>query len=212
MTEVDPDTGELDAINRRAELEAIVQSEMVSAPGFFAVVAIDLDELKEINDSENHASGDAYIITARDVLQAYVRQPNPQDPDYREGDVIVEGRTIHTNGDEYWVIIRNVNLQEQVSAFIERMQEILDDYGIGASMGGRVHIPGEHVSDLLNDADNLMHNNKLQRALIEYKLTLEQEVAFRAGVAVITSLGISLRNASKLLEALDMRDNGQASH
>lgn len=202
-----PASLELDAINRRAELEGTAAAEMARAPGNIAAVAGDLDELKDVNDTEGHASGDEYIKTCRDVLQASVRHPDDRDPGQYRGDIIAERRAIHTSGDEYWIILRGVSTQEGVDAFIKRMQAVLDDYGIGISMGGRVHRPGETVADIRDDADALMQANKMERTLAKYSLTPEKEAAFKEHIVAIRELGVaSLRVAQKVVDALDWRD------
>jgi hypothetical protein len=48
---------EAGAINKRAELEAMVKAEVVQLPGRFAAIALDLGELRDVNNTEGHASG-----------------------------------------------------------------------------------------------------------------------------------------------------------
>jgi diguanylate cyclase (GGDEF)-like protein len=195
-------------INKRAELEAMVQAEAGQLPGYFAAVAIDLDELKNVNDTEGHASGDAYLQTARDVLRASVRHRSDTEPGHEaSGDLIAEGRALHVHGDEYWVILRHVSTQQQVQAVVARLQEVLDDYGIGASMGGRVHAPGERIGDLLADADALLYRDKMARALNAHRLTAAEELQLRRCQEVILRLGFtSLRSAQKYYSAMHWRD------
>jgi diguanylate cyclase (GGDEF)-like protein len=199
-------------INKRAELEGLVQAEAVQLSGCFAAIAIDLDELKDVNDTEGHASGDEYLRTARAVLQASVRHPGDAEPAHATGDLLAEGRALHVHGDEYWVILRHVSTEQQVQAFITRLKEVLDDYGIGASMGGRVHEPGESVGDLLADADELLYQDKMARALSAHRLTAEEEEQLRRCQEVIRRLGFtSLRSAQKYYTAMGWRDGSQDS-
>lgn len=83
-----------------------MQAEVARLPGYFATIAIDLDELKDVNDTEGHVSGDQYLWTARAVLQASMRHPGDDEPGHRTGDLLAEGRALHVHGDEYWVILR----------------------------------------------------------------------------------------------------------
>ena len=198
-------------INKRVDLEAMVQAEATQPPGGFAAIAIDLDDLKDVNDTEGHASGDEYLRTARAVLQASVRHPDDAEPGRAAGDLLAEGRALHVHGDEYWVILRHVSTEHQVQTFITRLKVILDDYGIGASMGGRVHAPGESVGNLLADADELLYQDKMARALSSHRLTAAEEDQLRCCHEVIRRLGFtSLRNAQKYYAAMDWRD-GQLS-
>lgn len=200
-------------INQRAELEGLVQVESIQLPGYFAAIAIDLDELKDVNDTEGHAAGDEYLRTARAVLQASVRHPDDTEPGRTSGDLIAEGRALHVHGDEYWVILRHVSAEQQVQAFITRLKALLDDYGVGASMGGRVHVPGERVGDLLADADELLYQDKMARALSAHRLTANEEEQLRRCHEVIRQLGFtSLRSAQKYYAAMTWRDGHETTN
>jgi predicted signal transduction protein with EAL and GGDEF domain len=133
-----------------------------------------------------------------------VRHRSDTEPGHgASGDLIAEGRALHVHGDEYWVILRHVSTQQQVRAFVARLQEVLDDYGIGASMGGRVHVPGESIGDLLADADALLYQDKMARALNAHLLTAAQEQQLRRCQEVILRLGFtSLRSAQKYYAAM----------
>lgn len=201
---------EISPINRRPELEGIVQAEIDVATGRFAAIAIDLDDLKEVNESEGHDNGDKYIKTARDVLQALIGQPDDQDDEVRQAGTIIEGRAVHLAGDEYWVVLYGVKTQAQVDAFIARMKAVLDDYGIGASMGGRVHRPGEEVEDMLANADDMLYEDKMQRVLDKHRLSiLEEALLLEHALAIRRILGeVSLRTVQKYFDAMKWRDDG----
>ncbi len=76
-----------------------------------AVLFIDLDRFKQVNDLAGHAAGDQLLIQVSSRLQEQVRQ----------SDLIAR-----VAGDEFVVVLYNVNL-EQASRLAEKMRLILDE-------------------------------------------------------------------------------------
>lgn len=116
-----------------------------------AVLFIDLDGFKAINDTLNHAGGDAALRIVANRLRASVRSAD------------TVGRI---GGDEFVIVLSHVERAEDVAAvarkIIATVAEPLDVYGtpcqIGASIGIAIH--PEHGNDaaaLLCAADEAMY-------------------------------------------------------
>jgi diguanylate cyclase (GGDEF)-like protein/putative nucleotidyltransferase with HDIG domain len=67
----DPLTG---LANRRAFEQALSERLTVQAPEPFAVLMLDVDGLKQVNDARGHAAGDAVLKRVASVLSAHLRQ------------------------------------------------------------------------------------------------------------------------------------------
>jgi diguanylate cyclase (GGDEF)-like protein len=108
-----------------------------------AVLMIDLDGLKQVNDRCGHAAGDALLRLAAEIVQANVRHD----------DVIVT----RWGGDEIVVTLWDLSLADTV---LWRLRDALDGrYGARASVGlGR-----GPISDALRQADAAMYEAKAAR-------------------------------------------------
>jgi diguanylate cyclase (GGDEF)-like protein/PAS domain S-box-containing protein len=110
-------------LNRRG-LEK--QYEHLPSSSGFALLAIDLDGFKQINDSLGHAAGDAVLVETAARLLATVR----------ETDLVCR-----TGGDEFAVIIASTRdrAQDVAGRIVERLQAPIDagsDVTVSASVGG----------------------------------------------------------------------------
>ncbi|WP_164983899.1 EAL domain-containing protein [Cellulomonas endophytica] len=148
---VDPITG---LGNRRAFLERLTRSVGRAAEGVpFAVLFLDLDRFKVINDSLGHGTGDRLLRAVGERLRGAVR---PGDTAARFG------------GDEFAVLIDGV-AADAVPAVVQRVRESLvrpvDVNGhslwLSASIGIAVSSAGyETAEDVLRDADTAMYDAK----------------------------------------------------
>lgn len=119
-----------------------------------AVLFIDLDRFKVINDSLGHLQGDQLLIEAAQRLKASVR---PSDTLARFG------------GDEFAVLLENINEPGPAVRVAERIQAALEspfmldsrEVYTSASIGIAVsHQDTEEPQDLLRDADTAMYRAK----------------------------------------------------
>lgn len=119
----------------------------------FAVLFIDLDGFKPVNDSLGHKAGDAVLRHVSKRLQASLRR----------GDVAAR-----YGGDEFTLLINNVSGENDVIRVAERILAKLKEpieagkpVTVGASIGialsRNLH---EHPEDLIRDADGAMYQAK----------------------------------------------------
>ena len=125
-------------------------------PSFrFALMFVDLDGFKPINDRLGHKAGDAVLRHVARVFQSCLRQ----------GDVV--GRY---GGDEFVFLLNQVNNRSEVTEVAERVLSRLqapidvgDAVRVGASIGiafnSNMH---ETAEELIRDADQAMYRAKAQ--------------------------------------------------
>lgn len=121
-----------------------------------AVLFIDLDDFKKINDSISHEIGDKLLIEAARRLESTVR----------DGDTVSR-----LGGDEFIVLMGHVRSEDDVHPIAEKLLECvrqpfrLDgrELTLTASIGIAVYPnDGETPADLLRNADTAMYQSKAQ--------------------------------------------------
>jgi len=128
--------------NRRLTLDRIGHAidRNTRGPGATAVLYIDLDRFKEVNDRDGHAAGDAQLKVVAERLLVAVRP----------GDTV--GRL---GGDEFVVVAEALPDTEAALALADRVHAALRD--VTASIGiVLVRVPRD-VDDVLRDADAAMY-------------------------------------------------------
>ncbi len=122
----------------------------------FAVLFIDLDRFKTINDSLGHQAGDELLLIITEKLTQLVR---PSDMVARLG------------GDEFVVVLENVRSRERVSQIAERILNCLQEPNeiaghqiySSASIGIVLASPAyDQPDDLVRDADIAMYRAKVK--------------------------------------------------
>lgn len=202
--------------NRRAELLAYIDQELHANSGQVAVVTLDLEDLKDYNDTAGHDIGDQKLARTLELLLANVRtksdsgatkipwQRHPdvqrqQDPQRHPDTILRYGRAWHASGDEYWLLLYDVHEQEDVDAFTARLQGILEQEGINASMGGLLHREGQTADQLMRDVDTLERQNKRERAL---RYAAGNETRLTEMIQELHEMGISPRRFAKIAAAM----------
>jgi diguanylate cyclase (GGDEF)-like protein/PAS domain S-box-containing protein len=131
----------------------------------FAVMFLDLDRFKIINDSLGHHVGDQLLIGVAQRLEACLRAT---DTVARLADATTVARL---GGDEFTVLLDDLKSPADATAVAERIrqamaepfhlgsQEVFTNASIGIRIGGG---EAEHTEDLIRDADTAMYHAKNQ--------------------------------------------------
>ena len=157
--ESERDTDPLTRLYNRRGLSRRVERILEAGTGdTYAVVMIDLDDLKEVNDTYGHESGDQYIISAAEILKKIVGE---------------SGLTARHGGDEFVLFLEEKNeetLQEkllQLKSAQDSSEAVLHDgqhvplrFSMGCCFIDEVAAP---YDEMLEKADIAMYQNKRQR-------------------------------------------------
>ncbi|TYL45247.1 EAL domain-containing protein [Nocardioides sp. BGMRC 2183] len=151
---LDPLTGVGNRVALRETLGSVVRSETAS----YAVVMLDLDGFKQVNDERGHAVGDRLLVNVAQVLSSAV---GPNDLVARIG------------GDEFVVVLRLDDARqggELADHLRDRVQSVIDaapwhrQIAVGVSVGmAVVGVDGEDPDALLQLADRRMYQVKRRR-------------------------------------------------
>ncbi|MGB0467902.1 MAG: sensor domain-containing protein [Pontibacterium sp.] len=121
-----------------------------------AVLFIDLDRFKHVNDSLGHHEGDLLLIQASRWLQQAVRHSDT---------------VARLGGDEFVIVLPHIQNPEQVSrivqaiqqAFVQEVQLSLQDIFVTASIGIALYPgDGQSAGELMKNADAAMYHAKGQ--------------------------------------------------
>lgn len=137
--------------NRRA-VEEILAAEISRAQRFaheLAVVLLDLDRFKEINDSFGHAAGDVMLRAVSRLLTSLARQ----------GDTVSRW-----GGEEFVVVLPETDLAG-AQRFAERLRRTIEAHSVGdmhtsASCGVATMLPEDTVEELIGAADEALYQAK----------------------------------------------------
>ena len=158
--ESERDTDPLTRLYNRRGLSRRVERILEAGTGdTYAVVMIDLDDLKEVNDTYGHESGDQYIISAAEILKKIVGE---------------SGLTARHGGDEFVLFLeekseRSAARKSFFSLKVRRTapKAVLHDgqhvplrFSMGCCFIDEVAAP---YDEMLEKADIAMYQNKRQR-------------------------------------------------
>ena len=132
-----------------------IEWEMDSGKAEFAVVMVDLNELKHVNDSYGHANGDHYIIGASQILCRVF----DHSPVFRIG------------GDEFVAILQGEDYANREKLFLalqeayrktaaDETREPWQQYSAACGMAVYQGIPGETFESVAQKADAGMYQDK----------------------------------------------------
>lgn len=154
----------LTRIPNRAYFEANVNQALLQSPlAALAVMLVDLDRFKTVNDTLGHAAGDTLLRLAAERLQVAVRA----------GDVVAR-----FGGDEFAVLLNPSSTIEEPSQIAKRILELLQKtymiegqlVNVGASIGiAQSPRDGNDCKTLLKHADLALYQSKeMGRAMFQF--------------------------------------------
>jgi diguanylate cyclase (GGDEF)-like protein len=126
---------------------------LARAGGAVALVVVDLDEFKTVNDSLGHAAGDEVLRRTARRIERFVR---PSDTVARLG------------GDEFAVLLEDVRSDAEALAPADRLLAVITepiaiggrDIALSGSIGVAVSWGAEEAEDVLRNADLAMYRSK----------------------------------------------------
>jgi predicted signal transduction protein with EAL and GGDEF domain len=159
--------------NRMLFLERLSRaiSRRVRHPDYvFAVLFVDLDRFKHVNDSLGHAAGDQLLVTFSERLAATVRRDDVVSRLSFGGDTAPEANTLaRFGGDEFVVLLDDIRDPIDAVRVAERIQamaaeplqlgteEVFASPSIGVAVSANEH---RTADELLRDADLAMYRAK----------------------------------------------------
>ena len=134
-----------------------------------ALVFIDLDGFKDVNDSLGHAAGDQLLRLVADRLRCCVRSADT---------------VARLGGDEFAVLLEDLASSEQAARVSARIVESVSapfvvhghDVTISASVGIALNAPGDDVESLIRNADVAMYTVK-QNGRGRYEFYVQEMLA-----------------------------------
>jgi len=119
-----------------------------------AVLFVDLDRFKEINDTLGHAAGDNVLVNFAKLLKATVR----------EVDTVAR-----LGGDEFVILLDSINDPQQVIVVVKKLHDLFQgamqvngrEIHVHASIGSSIYPKdGKDADELMQNADQAMYNSK----------------------------------------------------
>ncbi len=113
------------------------------------VLIVDLDQLKEVNDTQGHAAGDALIVRAGAALRKACRAT----------DIVAR-----LGGDEFGVLSLECD-QTGADVLLERVRSALTEANVQASVGVALRDPSVGLEAAWENADQRMYDQKRARSM-----------------------------------------------
>jgi len=144
-------------LNRRGIFDSMLEHLMDSPGKLIAIVFVDMDNLKQVNDNFGHNEGDFALKNIADILKKSFRE---QDPIGRIG------------GDEFiaYTVLDESHLIQKIKRKIEYYTDELNrtcgkPYYIEMSVGVKEFIahPQMDLKDILKEADNVLYRDKKEK-------------------------------------------------
>jgi diguanylate cyclase (GGDEF)-like protein len=150
-------TGLLNRVGFRQHIDHLLDPAR-SEPRHAALLFVDLDDFKHVNDRYGHDAGDELIRKAAQRLESSAR----------EGDGVAR-----LGGDEFAIVLADVCEPEQLEAAATRIRGAFREpfmlgeitHQLGASVGGSIWPrDGRTVNELVTHADGAMYQDKVSRS------------------------------------------------
>lgn len=174
--------------NRAQFADTVARATADALPGgrHFAVLVLDLDHFKQVNDSLGHQGGDRVLCEMRDRLRLCVP----------EGDVVAR-----LGGDQFALLVRGCDTHSAELAAARVLEAVarpltLDgsEFTLTCSIGIAVHpLDGACADDLLRHAENAMQRTKAGgRAGYRLHLPMQQPLDARSRIRLDHAMRLAL--------------------
>lgn len=119
-----------------------------------AVLFVDLDRFKEINDTLGHAAGDSVLVNIANLLKSAVR----------EADTVAR-----LGGDEFVILLDSINDPQQAMTVVRKLHDLFQvamridghELIVHCSIGVSIYPEdGKNADELMQNADQAMYNSK----------------------------------------------------
>lgn len=153
-----------------------------------AILFLDLDHFKNINDSLGHHSGDSVLIQAAQRMEKTIRK----------GDTLARH-----GGDEFVIVMEDFDSNDDIALLARKLIACLepefsisgDNYYLGASIGISIYPDhGDSVPELISKADIAMYKAKADGRNDFKFYTPELDTNFRDRVKIETDLHNAINN------------------
>ncbi|QKC85582.1 EAL domain-containing protein [Mesorhizobium sp. NZP2077] len=173
----------LTSLPNRASLDIAMERLSCAQPGAWALLLVDLDNLKTINDTFGHAAGDALL----QVVAA------------RLGDSVAPDRVFRMGGDEFAVILQ----QGGASTSIETAAlHVLDVLAVPASCDGHMILPRATIGGAVLAADDAEAKRVLQHA--DFALYHAKETSAGGFVLYWPGIGSAIKTRIEVTRDVDL--------
>jgi diguanylate cyclase (GGDEF)-like protein len=184
----EPNVDELTGLPTRGQFQKDLKLAADQNSGNFAIILLDLDGLKEANDTLGHEAGDKLLYEAAASMQ-----------------VIQDTRAYRLGGDEFVILANNVSTEEELEAVKTLTHLQLDNDKIHASLGGVIHSPEIDESELLHKADIKMYEEKMRKKYESYSPEQIETIMHIGTLAA--EHGVRLRDVPGVLAVADKFNN-----
>lgn len=157
-----------------------------------AVLYIDGDGLKTVNDEYGHSEGDAYIKNMAGAITDSIRHTDI-------------GVAVHKSGDEFVVLLNDIEDDSALALIVARIEQNLDEIEAPVSVGAARYREGDNGQTLINQADAALAVRKQERR--EASLSPEEYRAVVMAREVLKKVGMTLRAAGSFDDIKDPNDS-----
>jgi diguanylate cyclase (GGDEF)-like protein/PAS domain S-box-containing protein len=169
-------TDELTGLNNRKQFETAlngIKQQCLRTASKFALLYLDLDNFKAVNDTFGHRAGDQVLCDVAQKLKSLVR----------ETDIVARW-----GGDEFVILLTNLEQSTSVSQICEKLiagvaaLEVSGDTQIGLSIGVALYPEdAQEIDDMHQCADSALYDAKSagKNQFKTYSTTLQKEISRR---------------------------------
>ena len=138
MASIDPLTG---LRNRQSYYQDISENEH----NITYVASIDMNYLKELNDTQGHSAGDEALVVVANTLISSVGK---------------KAKCYRVGGDEFMILFVIENKQEMENQ-IQKIKDALANCPYPCAFGYAEKMPGQSLDDTIKESDKQMYINKV---------------------------------------------------